>query len=521
MANPFTAFAFPASGSNQVNRTLPDRITEIKNVKDWGAKGDGVTDDSTAIMAAFNWTTNNSRGTLFFPPGTYYVSQPLDFTGSTDPVTAQEINVNLQGVGPLSTITGNFSDYVIKRGGTLGYAQAGASGNHTIESLAVVNTNATGGGIRWGVNTGGAIRNVSVTANLGITLASYEEDTSVTSNEVNIENAILSPGSNPTNSVGIMTPTNGQIANCSIIGFQTGAMGFGHQPGQHFNGCRFELCGTGFAPGQLPPSGTAAGEEPALVFGCYFKNCGKAIDFSGGSANAYVFGTVIESTNATVFGSTPASGISGSMVSGHFKGVYITGQFSNAGIDLSGVNATEGQPNFYFWGVTVNNTGTGAQWKPPTGTYFQASNNFIACNFAPVWAMSQLPAPILAVSSASWTGGTATIVTSTNIGQLSTANINVSGISPSGYNGVFTGATIVPPFSISYTVANPGGSGGAGSVIFNPLDANSQPSAKEGDCFNVSDASTNTWSSNPIGGGSTPAKVRWQGAATNWSVIGV
>jgi parallel beta-helix repeat protein len=49
------------------------------NVKDFGAKGDGVTDDQTAIQNASNYATANNRS-LYFPDGTYLHSSTLTFT---------------------------------------------------------------------------------------------------------------------------------------------------------------------------------------------------------------------------------------------------------------------------------------------------------------------------------------------------------------------------------------------------------------------------------------------------------
>src|SRR5689334_5741217 len=101
MTTPFTQFAFASTGST-ANRTLPDRLAEIKNVKDFGAKGDGVTDDWAAIMAAVNWQTAVSyhgQGTIFFPPGTYHVSAPIDFFGPF----SGPFNTYFVGVGAAST----------------------------------------------------------------------------------------------------------------------------------------------------------------------------------------------------------------------------------------------------------------------------------------------------------------------------------------------------------------------------------------------------------------------------------
>ncbi|WP_232081596.1 glycoside hydrolase family 55 protein, partial [Citrobacter rodentium] len=61
--------------SDTVARTQHDLNTDYVNVKDWGAKGDGVTDDTAAIDAACAALTESSFITnfrrLYFPHGTY------------------------------------------------------------------------------------------------------------------------------------------------------------------------------------------------------------------------------------------------------------------------------------------------------------------------------------------------------------------------------------------------------------------------------------------------------------------
>jgi len=53
-------------------RTLAERFSEIKNVKDFGAKGDGVTNDTAAVEAAMA-AVPSTGGRVFFPNGTYLV----------------------------------------------------------------------------------------------------------------------------------------------------------------------------------------------------------------------------------------------------------------------------------------------------------------------------------------------------------------------------------------------------------------------------------------------------------------
>jgi len=83
----FTAATDGASsgtGAAAVARTLQNRFADVVNVKDFGAVGDGVTDDTAAILNAISYSrlnaTNNDvyRPNVFFPAGDYCV-QELSF----------------------------------------------------------------------------------------------------------------------------------------------------------------------------------------------------------------------------------------------------------------------------------------------------------------------------------------------------------------------------------------------------------------------------------------------------------
>jgi hypothetical protein len=91
---PFSSFAFPATGAPTA-RTLPDRLGELKNVKDFGARGNGSTNDTAAIQAAVN-----RGGHVFFPDGTYNISSPIVISGSHGTVHLIGAgNVTLQWTG--------------------------------------------------------------------------------------------------------------------------------------------------------------------------------------------------------------------------------------------------------------------------------------------------------------------------------------------------------------------------------------------------------------------------------------
>lgn len=61
---------FKQSGAGAVARTLLDKGRDVVSVKDFGAKGDGVTDDSASIAAA-QVAATTVGAVLYFPAGTY------------------------------------------------------------------------------------------------------------------------------------------------------------------------------------------------------------------------------------------------------------------------------------------------------------------------------------------------------------------------------------------------------------------------------------------------------------------
>lgn len=77
---------FEQIGSTTVNRPINEKLAEWVSVKDFGAVGDGVTDDTDAIQAAFD----SGAGQIQFPTASYFfneitVDNPciIDFCGST------------------------------------------------------------------------------------------------------------------------------------------------------------------------------------------------------------------------------------------------------------------------------------------------------------------------------------------------------------------------------------------------------------------------------------------------------
>lgn len=70
------------------DRSLVSKLQDFVSVKDYGAVGDGVTDDYTAIQACLDACNTAGGGTVFFPRGTYLCNTPLRVLGGTNIVGA-------------------------------------------------------------------------------------------------------------------------------------------------------------------------------------------------------------------------------------------------------------------------------------------------------------------------------------------------------------------------------------------------------------------------------------------------
>ncbi|WP_203096338.1 glycosyl hydrolase family 28-related protein [Skermanella rosea] len=64
--------SFVAPGAGAVRRSIRDKLADVASVRDYGAVGDGIADDTLAIQAALTAATS-----VFVPPGTYRVTGTL------------------------------------------------------------------------------------------------------------------------------------------------------------------------------------------------------------------------------------------------------------------------------------------------------------------------------------------------------------------------------------------------------------------------------------------------------------
>jgi hypothetical protein len=94
-------YLFPGSATS-VARSLLSKLSDSVSVKDFGAKGDGVTDDTSAIQNAMAYasTTMNGAVTVYFPAGTYEVSAPIVANSSVQ----MDPGATIQATAPMAAV---------------------------------------------------------------------------------------------------------------------------------------------------------------------------------------------------------------------------------------------------------------------------------------------------------------------------------------------------------------------------------------------------------------------------------
>lgn len=132
---------FGTSGLSS-NRSIVDS-DNFRNVRTWGAKGDGNTDDGIAIYRAL-LNLPASGGTLFFPPGTYKITSPILLPNK--PVT-------IKGSGDSSVINVASASFAAFR----------ISGLSVVTNYSITDLKVVGGGGGVAVPVGGAVVGASLT----------------------------------------------------------------------------------------------------------------------------------------------------------------------------------------------------------------------------------------------------------------------------------------------------------------------------------------------------------------------
>lgn len=363
---------YTETGTGATTRTVQTRLQEEPTVKDYGAVGDGVTNDTTAQNNARNKViTAGGGGCLLYPPGSYKVNSKyrnggityLDASWPADFVEQQRSAIQVLNV------TGNTEP-------TAAFASLSISGTVIPSTRAnfVANANQDMVGTSSWVLRGGTGNNFMEAANFGAWFENNASQTWVVEIDANNEGANKALG-DQTAGVGIMLATGSTYSPDTAVQVirATGAgTGPGWQRGIALQGCRqvglrIEAMDSTTYPSMSP---AAPGTITALEF---LKSSDSVSRFVADQDGAMSWGSGSASRDVSFYRSGTATmtlggalAVTGNLTAGNFQTTgnswtsAITpqsGSFTSASVTLS-KNIRMGKIIFFTIYYTITTVGT-------------------------------------------------------------------------------------------------------------------------------------------------------------------
>ncbi len=325
---PFTTFAFNATGGS-TPKTMPDRLADMGvNVKDFGATGNGSTDDSAAIQAAI--TYSGAEGIVFFPPGIYNVG-----TTGIDLYSSISTSVTLRGSGQKAGVIGNVNGFIFSNTNAFNNFE----GAVCMENIAVVNTHAAGGCVN--IETGITVDIHNCSFNGFVCVALGKDDavndqstgTMIRSCHFASPSASWAAGSMAIYCAALDTT----IMNCTMLGFDQAVRicGVGHT----IISCQMESNNYGLVVGRNYSNATYRATGVA-VMGCSFENNFHAAIYVDDTIYMKVESTII-TFGDNVLGRHSETGITVNNAQKLTIDTTVTGgAFTTAGINMLNVDST-------------------------------------------------------------------------------------------------------------------------------------------------------------------------------------
>jgi hypothetical protein len=287
--------------------------TGMINVKEFGAVGNNVVDDTPALQATIDAAP--SGGIIYLPPGTYKVTSSVTFGGKQ--VRMMGANAALNGTRLEGTVDGPI---IQNSPGT------GTGKGTSFEHLHIVNWHGSGIGIQYTDFIGGSIRNVEINAHRAIVIHANTFT-------VLVDQAVVRglPGA-PMGSVGILAGGHAQILSSDIVGFDHGIRASGTTV--NITGCRIEVNRTGIVAGMDINGGTWLLARSVIAGNSFEAN---ATAIGVWSAQNVVFeGIGIQGSDQGPGGGSQLGLDVGASVDVLFQSVSVFGEFAQAAIRVQG-----------------------------------------------------------------------------------------------------------------------------------------------------------------------------------------
>ena len=163
-ANVFSANISANTTTVTNSRSLSDILSEVYNVKDYGAVGDGNTDDRAAIQRTIDAVYSSGKAaSVYIPSGNYKIGKTANTTGIADTLATNGLitypSVKIKGEQGSTTLLAGNSDMTI-----IGYRNLGT---YQLASVASANVSGTTGTIVFnsahGLTSGNSMRLIDFT----------------------------------------------------------------------------------------------------------------------------------------------------------------------------------------------------------------------------------------------------------------------------------------------------------------------------------------------------------------------
>lgn len=162
--------SYSPAGTGAVATTVQSKLRESVSVKDFGAVGDGVTDDTAAIQAAIN-AAALSGGSVYMPKGDYKLVGTAGLDGITTGVTVPYTGEGIQASGKSITIYGDGAETRLIAASANMFVVRWSTNNSTLRDLCIVGNS---------TSTGLALASENTTTDIGQRSVTYNTFTRLT-----------------------------------------------------------------------------------------------------------------------------------------------------------------------------------------------------------------------------------------------------------------------------------------------------------------------------------------------------